>query len=454
MHITPEQSKSNSTQKQNICLKHRLVKGAIGSFGLKIISTGLAFSLNLLIARAMGSEGLGLYALAISWLGLLGLLAKMGLPQLMVRNVAIYTDKREWPLLGGLLLRSYQLSLTFSVLLAIAAGVSVHYLQQNLQQEQQISQIFPVMLLAFAALPLSTLRKLNQGVMNGFQEVVKSQLPESLIAPLLMFGLVASAYLFSESNIAPITVMGFYVGSLALSTLIGLHQIGQMLPSELLEVTPEYSTKAWLQAAVPFMAFGALAMVSTQTDVIMLGALKGSESVGLYVVANRLASLIIFVLATSDAVLSPSIASFYAAGKMRQLKEIVKKSSRIVLPFSIAITAFIVVFRNALLSLFGPEFLAGGNALTVLAIGQTINAFAGPCGPLLNMTGYERLAIVAFGISSVANVGLNAYLIPLYSIEGAAIATTISMALWNIICWALVMKHLGINSTALGQVKG
>ena len=67
------------------------------------------------------------------------------------------------------------------------------------------------------------------------------------------------------------------------------------------------------------------------------------------------------------------------------------------------------------------------------------------------MTGHERIAAIGIGVGAISNIILNAFFIPVLGIDGAAIASTISMILWNIVLAIKVHKHLGINPTALGQ---
>ena len=80
----------------------------------------------------------------------------------------------------------------------------------------------------------------------------------------------------------------------------------------------------------------------------------------------------------------------------------------------------------------------------VLALGQLLNAFSGPVGLLLNMSGHQKsvmkvvLAVLAWTL--LANVVLVTYL----GILGAALATASSIAIKNI--WLLVVakRKLGI----------
>jgi O-antigen/teichoic acid export membrane protein len=112
-----------------------------------------------------------------------------------------------------------------------------------------------------------------------------------------------------------------------------------------------------------------------------------------------------------------------------------------------------IVLAPFLLGFFGTEFTAGAPALSVLALGQLAGAAAGPAGLTLLMTDHERAAAVGTGVGAVVNVTLNALLIPVYGLMGAAVASAFATALTGAIHVLMVRRRLGINSTALGGLR-
>ena len=84
-----------------------------------------------------------------------------------------------------------------------------------------------------------------------------------------------------------------------------------------------------------------------------------------------------------------------------------------------------------MLGLFGENYILAREALLLLLGGQFFSSLCGPGAVYLNMTGKQKklntILILGLGI----NVILNLALIPAYGIEGAAVATLISMIFWN-----------------------
>ena len=60
---------------------------------------------------------------------------------------------------------------------------------------------------------------------------------------------------------------------------------------------------------------------------------------------------------------------------------------------------------------------------------------------VLNMTGYERISNRILWTTALVNVGLNLLAIPRWGIVGAAMATAVSLAIWNVgAAWAVHSK--------------
>ena len=192
---------------------------------------------------------------------------------------------------------------------------------------------------------------------------------------------------------------------------------------------------------MPLLVSGSLFLVISWTDTLMIGYFKTSADVGIYRVAFKIATLITFIQFAVNSIAAPTIAALYAKEDLSGLRKYVKQIGVINAAFAVPITLAIVLFPEWLLNMFGAEYIAGAELLPILAIGQLVNALAGPVMYILNMTGKEKLSqrimIWMTGLNSLLNI----ILIPIYGIIGAAIATTISMVTWNVIAALYVYKY-------------
>jgi O-antigen/teichoic acid export membrane protein len=425
-------------------LQRRLARGAIGSFGMKVASTGLGFVTTILLARFLNTTDYGLFAYATAWIALLTVPGVFGFDRLLVREVAYYQAKQSWRLARGLMQRAGQLVVVGSSLMAMGVAL-ILWLGGNTAPER-----LSVLMLALVLLPLASLTRVRQAALQGLNHVIAGQLPELLIRPILFIVLFAGCYLVLGSSINAQWAIGSMILASLISFMVGADLLRRRLPRPIVEAAPEYQGWAWMWTALPMLFFGGMSVLNAQIGTIMLGLLANVEAVAIYSVAAKTAALIAFTLGAVNTALAPNAARLSASGDMEQLQRIVTKTARAILVTALPIALFFMIFGRWFLLIFGAEFTQAAWVLVILSCGQLVNASMGSVGLLLNMTRHERDAAISVALSALLNVVLNLLLIPRLGAEGAALAATGSLALWNIGLAIWVYYRIGINPTAFG----
>ena len=428
-------------------LRNRFVRGATGIFGLNVAMNGMIFVISLILARLLGSAGFGAYTYALSWILVLGIPAGLGMSGLLIRNVSAYQTQSAWGLMSGIIRWANRVTLFGSLGIGLLSVVILWVLGKHLDQ-----QMLAALWLALLLLPLTAMLRIRRAIMQGLQHLVLGQLPEMLIQPLLSIILIGFAYIVTKGSMTAPWAMGINVMATVVALLISMTLFRKTVPHAVGEASPIYETKAWLGSSLFMLCISGLHIINSRTDILMLGAIRGAEAAGIYHVANRGSELIMFILMPIYEVLSPTIANLYVRRDFDKLERIVTRSIRIILLLSLPIVVGLLIFGYWFLSLFGTNFTQGQASMTILIVGKLISIAMGPVVLLLTMTGNERYAAIGVGIGAALNVILNAFFIPLWGIEGAALATTGSIILWNSILAIWVYKRLGIHATVLGRI--
>jgi O-antigen/teichoic acid export membrane protein len=148
-------------------------------------------------------------------------------------------------------------------------------------------------------------------------------------------------------------------------------------------------------------------------------------------------------------VVAPQFSRLYAQSNMAHMQVIATQSARAVLLLAVPIALLLILAGGVLLGwIFGAEFISARAPLAILAVGQLVNAAFGSVGFLLNMTGHEAVNARILWQSALLNILLNVVLIPIFGMNGAAVATAMSLAFWNVSLYRQVKNRLGIISTA------
>ena len=423
-------------------------RGAAGILALRVIAAGIGFLGGILSARMLGPSSLGVLAYASAWVGVIMIPATLGFQQLLPREIARYQSQGDWGLLGGIIAFSRHSVIAVSITLAVAAGL----LAWIISGFETSSTMVTTFWIALLAVPFNSLIQIRQSVMRGLGHVVRGQVPEALIAPILSLTILAILYLVYDATLEPQQAVFIGLTVTILAFLIGNRLLETVLPATLGVAEPAKAKGVWLGSALPMVIISGLEVINTQTDIIMLGAMTTEEQTGIYAVAARSAALVVFVWGSVNMAIGPIIAKTHYGGDHAAVQDVVRKSAIVIFLCTIPICGALYLFGKEFLSLYGLEFAAGQTALNILLVGNLVNALAGSVGLILKMTGHERDVLWTGMIAAVANIVLNALLIPRFGLEGAAIATTISMSIWPLAAGTMVFRRLGINPTVFGPL--
>jgi len=186
-------------------LKNKLVKGAAGAFGLRLIYTGLTFLTSILLARVLGTTGFGTYTYAVVWAFLLSVPATMGFDNFIVREIAVYQTQSFWGLMRGILIWANRSVLIASICLALIAILVAWFIGEDAHSETFIG-----FCIAVSLMPAIALRNVRRGAMRGLNHIAKGLVPELLIDPLLLIVLTFTAYLVMKQTLNALWVIAFY----------------------------------------------------------------------------------------------------------------------------------------------------------------------------------------------------------------------------------------------------
>jgi O-antigen/teichoic acid export membrane protein len=404
-------------------------------------SLALGFVVAVLLARLLGREEYGRYVFVLAWAGLLTIPALLGLDRFLVRGIATYEVEEKWSLMRGLLHRTNQaLVLTSLCIAGIGCVVALTSFSESLRLPFCVAMLL---------VPLTALTLARQGTMQAIGRIVKGQLPEYAVRPLLILLGIGVLRLAGKGVLTSTSALCVNVVAVAAAFLVGAVLLRRALPAALRSVKAEYVTGTWMRASLPMMLISGVWATNSYLTTLVVGTLDGTRGAGVYSVAQRGAELIVVLLIAANMSLAPTIAKMHALGDRRGLEHTTEGVARATLLVSVPLTAAFVFFPGAYLGIFGSDFRVGATALTILAFGQLVNAISGPAGNVLLMTGHERSAMRAIGLGLLINFVLAVALVPLLGVTGGAVAFAFSLVFWNVALVILARKLVGINATAL-----
>jgi O-antigen/teichoic acid export membrane protein len=421
----------------------------MGNLVIRGFYTLATFGISVLLTRLMGASVYGVYSYIYSILLLLCIPSQFGLPTLIIRETAKSLEKLEWGRMRGLWQWSAGLALLIAFFVAVVAFVIVYFTKIPLSADQISSVEWGVTLV-----PLLGLCALVGASLRGIHKVNLSQFPEQVFLPGLFALLIGAAWLFGKTQLTSTDAVKLQVVAAAISAAGGLLLLYFKAPRPVLSAHPEADTKTWLPSVIVLALNSGIQAINKQLSVIILGLFVIASQVGIYRVAVQMALLVDIGFNVINPVIAPEFARLYLVKDQRRLQLLSTKSARIVLTFNLLVTGAFILFGRQFLNLvYGPEFVAAYIPLLILLVGQLVNSIAGSIGYLMNMTGNEKTNTLVQVVATGANIILNFVLTPVWGIIGAAIAASVSIAIWNVWLWIAGIKLLGINSSVFGRVQ-
>ena len=129
-------------------------------------------------------------------------------------------------------------------------------------------------------------------------------------------------------------------------------------------------------------------------------------------------------------------------------------SARLILFAAIPVAGVLILFGDTLAVLvFGEAFTASYGPMVILVVGELVGASFGSIGFLLYMSNKEQIALRVLAGCALVNVILNAIMIPLFGMLGAAIATAIGQGLRVILLYRIVVTDLKLFPSPFRRLK-
>ena len=185
--------------------------------------------------------------------------------------------------------------------------------------------------------------------------------------------------------------------------------------------------------------------IYSKLDITMLGSMSSETATGLYTNAHKICDMIMIACSSLSAVFLPRL-SYYYGKEPEEFKKLLDKGVRILAFISVpACVGLFVIAPKAMELFFGKEFVAGAVTVRILSVLIIVKSFGNLlCYQLVVCTGNERKMIPAYAIGSVANIILNAILIPSLAQNGAAYASVASEILLNLYQFIMIRKLITI----------
>ncbi len=424
----------------------RLVRGSAVFFFGRITGAVAAFAMQILLARWLGGEALGIYVRAFSWCVILSILSTLGLGYAAIRFIGMNLATKDQDQIHGYVRRSWQLVFATSCLVCCLVFAVVMLKGDSISAAER-----GALQVAFLCIPVFSLMHLSGSIAKALSWFPLAVVPSTVMRPTLLLLLFSIAWFYGVASSAT-DVMLINLGVMLILTVGQALLLRQRLRKQLTGSMPEYDTPVWIRTGIPLLVSALFIGYFPELNVIFAGMFLPAEDLAVLSAGFRISMLITFVMSAVDSATTPSASRIYSGGDRTGMQRLVSSATQLRFWSALVAAGLLALFGKKFLGLFGPDFIAGYGVLLALTLAQVFRAACGPVAELLNVTGHQDQCLKVFAWSLVLIALLNIVLIPVYGIDGTAIAVLVTIGVSTLWLHQLVVKHLGIHPSILSAM--
>lgn len=414
-----------------------LARSAITTVGVSFASTAVGFALSVILARVLGTDGFGIYTFALSIAITCSVIAKLGLSQPLIRDIASLDSLPDPPDPRSLVRTADKHVAVAGLAVAVLVSLAILVMSPPTSQRHALVWALPL-------IPLLALESNHGSALRGLGFVARGHAIVSLTRPALLVALIL-AVAIAGSAPSPTLAMQLHSLAAALSLAIGT--------TWLLRRTIRVGEPArpWRFAGTgTFLLLDGLQTLSSHVDVLVLGLLMAPADLGVYRVAVNMGTLVLFFALAAVIVVQPEFARLSSKQETKALQRLVTQQTRLTsATTAVLILGFAVLGQPVLRTFFGPDFVVAFAPMLIIAVGQLFNALMGPVGTVLNMSGHQADTVRGFALGIGSTILGMLLLVPRFGLLGAAWTHATATVVWNLYLVRCSRNRLGINTTIL-----
>ncbi|WP_131811160.1 polysaccharide biosynthesis C-terminal domain-containing protein [Aequorivita soesokkakensis] len=427
---------------KNIINSQNIKVSAVGNLMIKFLSAFFTLLTGILMASAMNIEGYGYYVLAFTTVTLLSIPLTMGLPNLIIRYFSIYDSNDQKQEMKGMVIRANQIIFFIFLIILILGYITYLVWWKSYNIEFVNALWFGFILLLFMG--LSAIRA---AMLTGLKYVVLGQIPDTILKNTLLC-LGVFLYYISNNELSPAKAMIIHAIAAGISFVIGHYFLHLKLLGKIKGIKPIYHNKKWFREAIPFSLNSGVQVIRSKSVNYVLAIFGSVEGVAIYDIALRGAGLVSFTLTAINTAIAPYISSAFEKQDLKNLQNIITKTSRIIFVSAIPVTLIFILGGKSLIALmFGSSFKDAYIPLIIMCVGQLVSSIMGSVGLVLSMSGNQKFFTRNNLYITLTNIILSIPFIIYFDVIGAALITAILLIIQNITLFIYLRNKLKINTT-------
>ncbi|WBU52368.1 lipopolysaccharide biosynthesis protein [Paracoccus sp. SCSIO 75233] len=432
-------------------LRSRLARNMSWTFASQIFISLAAIVTLFIAARALGPAGLGIVALAETFVRLVDLIFRLEPWQAVIRFAIRAQNKND----HGAMQRLFKLSLMIDAFGSLLTGTicvlfaGIVAPRIGLPSENGANYIYLVAAGLFVTFRPTTVAMLR--VFDRFDVLAKLDIASATIRMILsliawLSGLDVWAFL------AILLIQSIFDGVFGLPFAMRVMRnrgYGGFLNANGLAAIRE--NPGFLRLVWNSNVNVILRQSVNRFDVLILGAMTNPTAVGMYQLGKRVMNRVTKLSAPVRQTIYPEMSRLWEQGRIAAFNRLIVIVSASLLSLQLVFAIPVMLNIEPIIHIiFGPEFAGAGPVMNILLASSIVIASGVALNPALLSMGKDRLLVlVTLGATAIFAVSFLP-LVKLFGVEGAAYANLLFNVSWTIGC-AFGLRGIRARRTRTGD---
>jgi O-antigen/teichoic acid export membrane protein len=408
----------NSSTKQTIAKNTFWL--SVSQFGGRLIRAIII----IYAARILGTAEYGVFSYAVTLAGFIGLFMDPGVNTVLMKETAKSSEEN----------RRKTFSTTFAIKIAlifIGAGIIV-FIGPYFSTLPGAKMLLPI---AACILMFDTLREFFLSLLRGMERM---EWDAGIFILTNIAVVILGLWFIIMSPTAAALGWGYALGT-AIGSIAAIFVVWDYVK----ELFNRFSARLIvpiLQSAWPFAITGALGLLFTNTDILIISWMKTASDVGIYSAAIRIIQVLYLVPGVIQLSTLP-LFSRLANKDNEKFRSVLEQTVTTVFLASIPLAIGGVIVGTPLMSfIFGPAFAPGGLPFKLLAVTFIVDFPGAIIANAIFVYGHQKSLIITSALGGASNVLFDLLLIPRWGMTGSAVATLIAQTVSNGYLWYMMKK--------------
>ncbi len=424
-----------------------LKAGILSALGARGFLLASGFALSVLLVKVMTKPEVGAFYILLQTVTLGGLICLGGTNNSLQKFLSVQAGEEAWLSVRQTLLRSLRILAVGSSLFLLLLFLSWDGIVLRLEVPALGVLFWP----AFFLCLIYALEELGSAFFRGTMRFHTGLWLRGVPQQILFLGILFSLWMAGEKEDLATVVRWRVLAGVAAIGLAAVLVIREIVRrGDNAAAAPAAPTTRQLALISMPMVFSLVAANLLGTvDLWCVGLFKGAGEAAVYGTMLRLALLLGAFLQVVNGVLPAVVARMHHQGQRKEMEHLLRRLATLTFAgASLVLLAFYFWGRALIGRLYGEEFLDGYLVLMILAVGQSVNVWAGSPGWVLQMTGHQGLLLRITLATLAANLVLNLMVVGAYGGIGVATVSAACLVAQNLAMVYSARKLVGVTTYA------